>query len=75
MIVKALVTKSPPVSASPMDCSRPELLSPWNSPRKRILWRGWLTIPFSGDLPGPEIEHVSPEMQADSLPSELPSDR
>ena len=32
----------------------------------------WVAIPFSGDLPDPGIEHRSPALQADSLPSELP---
>ena len=41
----------------------------------RILEAGimeWVAIPFSGDLPDPGIEHRSPALQADSLPSELP---
>ena len=32
----------------------------------------WVAIPFSGDLPDPGIEHKSPALQADSLPSEPP---
>jgi len=32
----------------------------------------WVAIPFSRDLPDPGIEPGSPELQADSLPSEPP---
>ena len=34
----------------------------------------WIGLPFSspGDLPDPEIKPMSPALQADSLPSELP---
>jgi len=32
----------------------------------------WVTIPFSRDLPDPEIEPGSPALQADSLLSESP---
>ena len=34
-------------------------------------WSG-LLFPFPGDLPNPGIEHGSPELQADALPSEPP---
>ena len=34
-------------------------------------WSG-LPFPSPGDLPDPEIEPGSPELQADSLPCELP---
>ena len=34
-------------------------------------WSG-LPFPSPGDLPDPEIKPVSPALQADSLPSELP---
>ena len=34
-------------------------------------WRG-LPFPFPGDLPNPGIEHGSPALQADTLPSEPP---
>ena len=30
----------------------------------------WVAMPFSRDLPNPEIEPGSPALQADSLPSE-----
>ena len=42
-------------------------LSPKGSPR--IL--EWVACPFSGDLPDPGIEPVSPALQMDSLPTEL----
>ena len=32
----------------------------------------WVAMPFSRDLPDPQIEPRSPALQADSLPSELP---
>jgi len=35
-------------------------------------WSG-LPCPFPGDLPDPGIKPTSPSLQADSLPSELPS--
>ena len=35
-------------------------------------WSG-LPFPSPGDLPDPGIEHGSPELQADSLPSEPPN--
>ena len=34
-------------------------------------WSG-LPVPSPGDLPGPEIEPMSPTLQADTLTSELP---
>ena len=30
----------------------------------------WLPLPSPGDLPNPRIEHMSPTLQADSLPAE-----
>ena len=44
-------------------------LCPRNS-RDRIL--EWVAIPFSRDLPYPEIEPRSPVLKADSLPPEPP---
>ena len=32
----------------------------------------WVVVPFSRDLPNPGIEHRSPALQVDSLPSEPP---
>ena len=32
----------------------------------------WVAVPFSRDLPSPEIEPRSPALQADSLPAEAP---
>ena len=34
-------------------------------------WSG-LSVPSPGDLPDPGIEHSSPSLQADALPSEPP---
>ena len=45
-----------------MEFSRPEY------------WRGW-PFPSPGDLPNPGIEHMSPALQADSLPAELSLDQ
>ena len=46
------------------------LLCLWNSGVARIL--EWIAIPFLGDLPNSGNEPGSPELQADSLPSEPP---
>ena len=46
------------------------LLCPWGFSRQKY-WSG-LPSPPPGDLPKPEIEPRSPELQADSLPSESP---
>ena len=32
----------------------------------------WVAVPFSRDLPNPEIKPRSPTLQADSLPAEPP---
>ena len=45
------------------------MVCPWSSPGKNTVL---VAIPFSGDLPGPGVKPGSPELQADSLPSELP---
>ena len=39
--------------------------------KKKEYWGG-LSFPSPGDLPNPGIEHRSPALQADSLPSETP---
>ena len=46
------------------------LLCPWGFSRQEV-WSG-LPCPPPGDLPDPGIEPRSPELQADSLPSEPP---
>ena len=50
-----------------MDCSLPGF-SVHGILQARIL--EWVEIPFFRDLPNPGIEPESPELQADSLPSE-----
>ena len=50
-----------------MDCSLPGF-SVHGILQARIL--EWVEIPFFRDLPNPGIEPGSPELQADSLPSE-----
>ena len=55
------------------------LVTPWNVACQAPLFMGfsrqeyWNVLPFPspGDLPDPGIEPVSPELQADSLPTEL----
>ena len=54
-----LVAQSCPTLCDPMEFSRQEY------------WSG-LPFPSSGDLSDPEIEPMSPALQADSLPSEPP---
>ena len=49
-----------------MDCSPPGS-SVHGILQTRIL--EWVAIPSPGDLPDPGIEHGSPALQADSLPS------
>ena len=59
--------------------SCPTLVTPWTVARQAPLSTGfsrqeyWSGLPFPspGDLPYPEIEPVSPALQADSLPTEL----
>ena len=50
--------------------SQSRLLCPWKLSRKEY-WSG-LPCPPPADLPNPGIEPRSPELQADSLPAELP---
>ena len=59
--------------------SRPTLATPWTVAHQAPLSMGfsrqeyWSGLPFPspGDLPDPGIEPGSPELQADSLPTEL----
>ena len=59
--------------------SCPTLATPWTVASKVPLFTGlsrqeyWSGLPFPspGDLPDPRIEPMSPELQADSLPTEL----
>ena len=59
------VAQSCPTLCSTMDCS---LLgsSVRGGFHEKIL--EWVAISFSGDLPHPRIESLSPELQVDSLP-------
>ena len=66
---KMKVAQSCSTLCNPMDCSPP------GSSVHRILQAKileWIAIPSPGDLPDPEIQHRSPALQADSLPSEPP---
>ena len=54
-----------------MDCSPPGS-SVHGISQARVL--EWVAISFSRDLPNPGIEPRSPELQADSLPSEPPGE-
>ena len=60
-----LVAKSCPTLCDPMNCSPPGSSVHGDSPGKN-------TCPPPGDLPNPGTEPRSPELQADSLPSEPP---
>ena len=64
--VKVLVTQSCLTLCDPMDCSPPGS-SVRGILQARIL--EWGAIPFSRDLPKPEIEPGSPALQAGSSPS------
>ena len=64
-----LVTQSCPTLCNPMDC-RPPGSSVHGILQARIL--EWVAVPFSEDLPKPGIEHRSPTLQTDCLPSEPP---
>ena len=67
--MKVLVAQSLPTLCNPMDCSPPGS-SVHTILQARIL--EWVTIPFWRDLPKPGTEPKSLELQADSLPPELP---
>ena len=67
--VLCLVAQPCPTLCNPMDCSPPGC-SPWGFSRQGY-WSG-LPFPPPGDRPDPEIGPVSPALQADSLPPELP---
>ena len=54
-------------SFDPMDCSPSSVHGILQA---RIL--DWIAMPTPGDLPNPGIKPMSPAMQADSLPAELP---
>ena len=67
--VKALVSQSSPTLCDAIECSPPGS-SVHGIPQARML--EWIAIPFSGDLPDPEIEPGSPALQTDSLLSKPP---
>ena len=64
-----LVTRPCLTLYGPIDCSSSVFLSVEFS--RQEYWGG-LLFPSPGDLSDPGIEPVSPALQADSLPSELP---
>ena len=64
-----LVTKSCTTLSTPRTIALQASLS-MGFPRQEN-WSG-LLFPSPGDLPDPGIEHGSPALQADSLPSEAP---
>ena len=63
-----LVAQSCPTLCNPIDCSPPGS-SVHEIFQARIL--GWVAFLFPGDLPNPGIEPGCPELQADSLLTEL----
>ena len=65
--MKVLVAQSCLTLCHPMDCNLPGS-SVYGILQARIL--AWVAISFSRGLPDPGIEHGSPELQADFLPSE-----
>jgi len=65
-----LAAQSRPTLWDPMDCSPPGSCVHGDSPGQDY-WSG-LPCPPPVDLPNPGIEHMSPALQADSLPSEPP---
>ena len=67
-----LVTKSCSTLRSPMDCVAPQ--SPLSMGFSRQEYWSGLPCPSPGALSDPGIEHGSPTLQADSLPSELPGE-
>ena len=62
-----LVAKSCPTLATPWTVARQAPLSMGFS--RQGYWSG-LPFPSPGDIPNPGIEPMSPELQADSLPTE-----
>ena len=64
-----LVTQSCLTLCDPMNCNPPDPLSMEFS--KQEYWSG-SSFPSPEDLPYPGIEPMSPALQANSLPSELP---
>ena len=67
--MKVVVTQSSPILCNPMDGSLPDFSVCGISQAE--YWSGW-PFPSPGDLPNLEIEHGSPALQTDSLPSEPP---
>ena len=67
-------TKSRPTLLRPHGPAR--LLCPWNPPGKNtgVGRHSFSCHSFSGDLPDPGIEPMSPAWQEDSLPSEPPGE-
>ena len=57
-------------SLQPHGLQPARLLCPWRFSRQEH-WSGF-PFPPPGDLPNPDIKPLSPALQADSLPSELP---
>ena len=71
LVVKAsmLIAQLCPTLCNPMGYSLPGS-SVCGMCQAKIL--EWVAIPFSGDLPNPEIKHRSPALQVDSLLYEPP---
>ena len=67
-MLHVLVAPSCPTLCDPMDCSPLSSSVHGDAPE---YWSG-LSFPSPGDLPDPGIKPESLELQADSLPSELP---
>ena len=65
-----LVIRLYPTLCNPVDCSLPDS-SVHGIFQARIL--SGLPFPYPGNLPNPETEPRPPALQADSLPTELPT--
>ena len=67
--VEVLVAQLCPTLWDPVDCSPPGSSVHGILEARTLVW---VAIPFSGDLPDPEVEPGSSALQADSLLSDSP---
>ena len=70
LVMLCLVFQSCPTLCDPMECSPPGSSVCGDTPGKNT-GVGSLSL-LQGNLPNPEIKLVSPALQEDSLPAELP---
>ena len=74
MVFQKEKSESEVVQSCPTLCDPTDDSPPGSSLRRISHGEYWSGLPFPspGDLPDPEIEPRSPELQVDSLPSEPP---